>query len=101
MEEAAAIPVTKVQLHPIDDSGPTRAIGSVTIGNAFVVHGVRVVDSQNGLFVAMPQRKDGDRYRDVAHPVTGPMRALLSAAVLEEFERMRVRDRSDRGRNPR
>ena len=92
------IPVTRVELHNLGDSGPTKAIGSVTIGNVFVVHGVRVVDSEKGLFVAMPQRKDGDRYRDVAHPVTSEMRAMVGSAVLEEFQRMRTRDIQERGR---
>jgi stage V sporulation protein G len=92
------IPVTRVELHDLGDSGPTKAIGSVTIGNVFVVHGVRVVDSEKGLFVAMPQRKDGDRYRDVAHPVTSEMRALVGSAVLEEYQRVRTRDSQERGR---
>lgn len=92
------IPVTNVQLHDLGQDGPTRAIGSVTIGGAFVVHGVRVVESEKGLFVAMPQRKEGDRYRDVAHPVTAEMRTLVSHAVLEEYERVKTREPQVRGR---
>ena len=91
MSESKIVPVTGVQLHAVGDSGPTKAIGSVTIGNAFVVHGVRVVESEKGLFVAMPQRKDGDRYRDVAHPVTAEMRAIVGSAVLEEYQRLKER----------
>ncbi|HYF81264.1 MAG TPA: septation protein SpoVG family protein [Symbiobacteriaceae bacterium] len=92
------IPVTRVELHDLGGSGPTKAIGSVMIGNVFVVHGVRVVDSEKGLFVAMPQRKDGDRYRDVAHPVTSEMRAIVGSAVLEEYQRNKTRDSQERGR---
>jgi stage V sporulation protein G len=91
--ESKIVPVTGVQLHAVGEGGSTKAIGSVTIANAFVVHGVRVVESEKGLFVAMPQRKDGDRYRDVAHPVTAEMRAMVGSAVLEEYQRMR--DRGD------
>ncbi|HEY3366012.1 MAG TPA: SpoVG family protein [Symbiobacteriaceae bacterium] len=100
MSEARSklLPITAVQLHDVGDAGPTKAIGSVTIGDAFVVHGVRVVNSEKGLFVAMPQRKDGDRYRDVAHPVTSEMRAMMAHAVLEEYERMKSREVSERGR---
>lgn len=98
MSEAKMIPVTGVQLHEVGDSGPTKAIGSVTIGDCFVVHGVRVVESEKGLFVAMPQRKDGERYRDVAHPVTSEMRALVGSAVLEEYQRMKSREAQERGR---
>lgn len=95
---ATILPITNVQLHEVGDTGPTKAIGSVTIGNAFAVHGVRVVEGEKGLFVAMPQRKDGDRYRDVAHPVTAEMRALMGSAVLEEYQRMRDRIAQERGR---
>jgi len=93
------IPITNVQLHDLGKDGPTRAIGSVTIGGAFVVHGVRVVESEKGLFVAMPQRKEGDRYRDVAHPVTAEMRTLVSHAVLEECERLKTRERTEQTRD--
>lgn len=92
------LPVTGVQLNEIRDPGPTRAIGSVTIGNAFVVHGVRVVEGEKGLFVTMPQRKDGDRYRDVAHPISGEMRALMASSVLEEYQRMKDRGVQERGK---
>lgn len=88
MSESKIVPVTGVQVHAVGEGGSTKAIGSVTIGNAFVVHGVRVVESEKGLFVAMPQRKDGDRYRDVAHPVSAEMRAMVGSAVLEEYQRM-------------
>lgn len=93
MSETAVIPVTGVQLHELGDSGATKAIGSVTIGNAFVIHGVRVVQGEKGFFVGMPQRKEGDRYRDVAHPITGAMRSVVASAVLEEFERQKARER--------
>lgn len=92
------IPVTKVDLHDLGDAGPTKAIGSVNIGDVFVVHGVRVVESEKGLFVAMPQRRDGDRYRDVAHPVTAEMRSLVGSAVLEEYQRIKAREPQERGR---
>ncbi|HYF93437.1 MAG TPA: SpoVG family protein [Symbiobacteriaceae bacterium] len=95
------VPVTGVQLYELGEGGPTKAIGSVTIGDAFVVHGVRVVESEKGLFVAMPQRKDGDRYRDVAHPVTAEMRAMVGSAVLEEYQRVKERGEHDRGRGAR
>jgi stage V sporulation protein G len=90
-----------VQLHDLGEAGPTKAIGSVTIADAFVVHGVRVVESEKGLFVAMPQRKDGDRYRDVAHPVTSEMRALMASSVLEEYQRLKSREAQERGRGGR
>jgi stage V sporulation protein G len=95
---AKFLPVTNVQLHDVGDAGPTKAIGSVTIGDVFVVHGVRVVESDKGLFVAMPQRKDGDSYRDVAHPVTAEMRGVITSSVLEEYQRLKSRIVTERGR---
>lgn len=91
--ELMPIPITKVQMNLVDGTGPTRAIGSVTFGGSFVVHGVSAVSGANGPFVAMPQRKDGDEYRDMAHPITGELRARLGSAVLEAYERLRERER--------
>jgi stage V sporulation protein G len=99
--EERMLPITNVQLHSIGDSGPTRAIGSVMIGNAFVVHGSWVVEGEKGLFVPMPQRKEGDRYRDVAHSVTAEMRAITASAVLEECEKVKSREAQERGRKAR
>jgi stage V sporulation protein G len=90
--QAMAIPITRVSLTLMPGSGPTKALGSVTFGGAFVVHGVRVVQSEKGLFVGMPQRKDGEQYRDLAHPITGELRARLGSAVLEAYQQLRDRD---------
>jgi len=92
------IPVTQVRLNLLEVPGPTKAIGSVTLGGSFIVHGVRVVESQNGLFVGMPQRKDGEQYRDLAHPLTGDLRARINSAVLEEYQKLREREGPERSR---
>jgi len=65
-----------------------KAIVSVTIDDAFVIHDVKVVEGQSGLFVAMPSRKmpDGD-YRDIAHPINSESRAMISQHVLEAYDR--------------
>lgn len=82
------VEATDVRVVPIRGEGPTRAMASVTLGEEFVVHGIRVIEGEKGLFVTMPQRKDGEgNYRDIAHPVTSDMRSLLAHAVLEEYER--------------
>jgi stage V sporulation protein G len=75
-------------LAPLTGGGRVKAVGSVTLGDAFVVHGIRVVDSDKGLFVSMPQRKDGDKYVDVAHPVTADLRTRLRSAVLEVYQEL-------------
>lgn len=65
-----------------------KSIVSVTIDDAFVIHDVKVVEGQNGLFVAMPSRKmpDGD-YRDIAHPINSEARAVIQRHVLEAYDR--------------
>ena len=67
-----------------------KAVASVNIGGAFAIHGIRVVDSQKGLFVQMPQssyQKDGKTvYQDIFHPITADARTRLNSAVLSAYE---------------
>lgn len=82
------IDVTEVKVVPIRGEGATRAMASVTLADSFVVHGVRVVEGEKGLFVTMPRQRDSEgNFRDVAHPVTAEARALVSSKVLEEYQR--------------
>lgn len=65
-----------------------KAIVSITIDDEFVIHDVRVVDGNNGLFVAMPSRKTPEgEFRDIAHPINSETREKLQEAVLEAYER--------------
>ena len=72
------------------EGSKTRAIASANIGGAFAIHGLRVIDSQKGLFVQMPQnsfQKDGKtEYSDIFHPVTADARSELNSKVLEAYE---------------
>ena len=80
--------VTDVRVRRINQEGRMKAIVSVTIDDAFVIHDVKVVEGQNGLFVAMPSRKmpDGD-YRDIAHPINSEARSVMQNHVLEAYDR--------------
>lgn len=63
-----------------------KAIVSVTFDDSFVIHDVKVVEGQNGLFVAMPSRKTPDgEFRDIAHPITSSAREVVQNAVLEAY----------------
>lgn len=65
-----------------------RAMVSITIDDEFVVHDLRVVEGEKGLFVAMPSRKlPNGEYRDIAHPLSAAAREMVQKAVLAEFER--------------
>lgn len=65
-----------------------KAVASITIDNCFVVHEVRVIEANNGLFVAMPSRKTPDgEFKDTAHPIDTETRNDLDKKVLEAYEK--------------
>lgn len=65
-----------------------RAIASITFDEEFVVHDIRVIDGNNGLFVAMPSKRTPDgEFRDIAHPINSNTRAKIQEAVLEQYRR--------------
>jgi len=79
--------VTDVRVRKINADGKMKAIVSVTLDDSFVIHDVKVVEGQNGLFVAMPSRKTPDgEFRDIAHPITSSARELIQSAVLEAYK---------------
>lgn len=78
--------VTDVRVRRVLSEGKMKAIVSVTLDNAFVVHDVKVVEGQNGLFVAMPSRKMADgEFRDIAHPISTSAREIIQSAVLTAY----------------
>ncbi|MFC5714453.1 septation regulator SpoVG [Thalassorhabdus alkalitolerans] len=80
--------VTDVRLRRVNTDGRMRAIASITIDNEFVVHDIRVIDGNNGLFVAMPSKRTPDgEFRDIAHPISSQTREKIQTAVLGEYER--------------
>ncbi|GEN31275.1 stage V sporulation protein G [Cerasibacillus quisquiliarum] len=80
--------VTDVRLRRINTEGRMRAIASITFNGEFVVHDIRVIDGNNGLFVAMPSKRTPDgEFRDIAHPINSNTRAKIQDAVLEAYRR--------------
>ena len=64
-----------------------RGIVSVVVDDCFAIHGIRIIEGDNGLFVAMPSRKNSDgTYHDVAHPINPEVRAMFEQAILEAYE---------------
>jgi len=79
--------VTDVKIRKILPEGKMKAIVSVTLDDAFVVHDIKVVEGQKGLFVAMPSKKTPDgEYRDIAHPITPVFRESIQSAVLQAYK---------------
>ncbi len=79
--------ITDVRLRKVNSENRMKAVASVTFDNEFVVHDIKVIESQNGLFIAMPSRKtpNGD-FKDIAHPINAETREKIQAAILEAYD---------------
>ncbi|MCI1859075.1 MAG: septation regulator SpoVG [Sporolactobacillus sp.] len=78
--------ITDVRLRLVHTDGRMRAIASMTIDKEFVVHDIRVIDGNNGLFVAMPSKRTPEgEFRDIAHPITSASREKIQSAILNEY----------------
>ena len=79
--------ITEVRIRMIDTESKMRAVASVTFDGCFVVHDIKIIDGQEGPFVAMPSRKIGDgEFRDVAHPIQQFMRDMIKEAVFKAYD---------------
>jgi stage V sporulation protein G len=80
--------ITDVRIRKLKDDGKMKAVVSVTFEEAFVVHDIKIIEGQNGLFVAMPSRKVGESdYRDIAHPINSEMRKVLQNVIFDAYEK--------------
>lgn len=78
--------VTDVRLRRVETDGRMRAIASITLDNEFVVHDIRVIDGNAGLFVAMPSKRTPDgEFRDIAHPINSGTRSKIQESVLAAY----------------
>lgn len=81
--------ITDVRVRKIDVEGKMKAVVSVTFDNEFVIHDIKIIESQNGLFIAMPSRKTPDgEFKDIAHPINATAREKISNAILEKYQSM-------------
>ena len=78
--------ITDVRIRKINKEGRMKAIVSVTFDEAFVVHDIKVIEKDEGIFIAMPSRKTSDgEFRDIAHPINQAAREMIQTAVLNEY----------------
>ena len=78
--------ITDVRLRRVQTDGRMRAIASITLDDEFVIHDIRVIDGNTGLFVAMPSKRTPDgEFRDIAHPINSNTRNKIQEVVLEAF----------------
>lgn len=79
--------ITDIRVRKIEAEGKMKAVVSVTFDNEFVVHDIKIIESQNGLFIAMPSRKTPDgEFKDIAHPINSTTREKLQKAIIEKYE---------------
>ena len=79
--------ITDVRIRKVEKEGKMKAVVSITIDEEFVVHDIRVIDGEKGLFIAMPSRKAADgEYRDIAHPINSDTRNKIQQIILEKYE---------------
>lgn len=80
--------ITDVRIRKIAAEGKMKAIVSITFDNEFVVHDIKVIEGQNGLFIAMPSRKTPDgEFKDIAHPINTDTRERIQTSILEAYEK--------------
>ena len=85
--------ITDVRVRKVNSEGKMKAVVSVTFDNQFVVHDIKVIDGQNGTFIAMPSRRTPDgEFKDIAHPINSETREMIQKAILEEFEKAVAED---------
>lgn len=83
--------ITDVRIRKLKNDGKMKAVVSVTFDDAFVVHDIKIIEGQTGLFVAMPSRKVGEAdYRDIAHPINSQMRSELQKIIFNAYENARL-----------
>ncbi|HOO80431.1 MAG TPA: septation regulator SpoVG [Lachnospiraceae bacterium] len=81
--------ITDVRVRRVDRDGKLKAVVSVTIEDCFVVHDIKVIEGDRGLFIAMPSKKAQDgTYRDIAHPINTETRDELQRIVLQYYEEL-------------
>ena len=80
--------ITDVRIRKIAKEGKMKAIVSITLDDEFVVHDIKVIEGEKGLFIAMPSRKTTTgEYRDIAHPINSQTREQIQEMILNEYQR--------------
>ena len=79
--------ITDIRIRKVEKEGKMKADVSITIDDEFVVHDIKVIEGEKGLFIAMPSRKANDgEYRDIAHPINSATRENIQNMILEKYK---------------
>ncbi len=83
--------ITDVRVKAVQSESRLRGVATITFDDSFVVHDIRIIEGENGLFVAMPSKKTPNgTFRDIAHPIHGEMRKLIEDAIVEAYNELLV-----------
>lgn len=79
--------ITDVRVRKVAKEGKLKAVVSITMDGEFVVHDIKVIEGEKGLFIAMPSKKamDGE-YRDIAHPINPDTRDMIQDMILKKYQ---------------
>lgn len=79
--------ITDVRVRKVEKEGKMKAVVSITLDDEFVVHDIKVIEGEKGLFIAMPSRKgSNNEYRDIAHPINSATRERIQSIILQKYE---------------
>lgn len=79
--------ITDIRIRKVAKEGKMKAVASITIDEEFVVHDIKVIEGEKGMFIAMPSRKASDgEYRDIAHPINSLTREMIQTMILKRYE---------------
>ena len=79
--------ITDLRMRKIEKVGKMKAVVSITIDDEFVVHDIKVIEGEKGLFIAMPSRRASDgEYRDIAHPINSQTRDNIQKMILDKYK---------------
>lgn len=94
--ESREMQITDVRVRRMAKEGKLKAVVSITIDEEFVVHDIKVIEGEKGLFIAMPSKKalDGE-YRDIAHPINSGTRDRIQRIILEKYEEALEEEREE------
>ena len=81
--------ITDVRIRKMSKEGNMKAVVSITLDGEFVIHDIKVIEGDKGLFIAMPSRKTPEgEYKDIAHPISQKTREMVQKAILDEYEKV-------------
>lgn len=78
--------ITDVRIRKIEKEGKMKAVVSITIDEEFVIHDIKIIEGEKGMFIAMPSRKTAEgEYKDIAHPIKSSTRELIQNLILQRY----------------